>query len=181
MTTDFDLVFSQRWMTLGHYFHYWFHSDYRPRPDLPLPDAPTSSAIQAHISPREDFPRPDLVDAIDRRWGRSDPEIGQRDRMVGALGWLAVYDPVIARLVRRLCLEGTVTLMPGRGVRHLEVNAAAEPPFAGDTLKLQRWLQRGWELVGIVVATPEQLDKAVKAQAADRTALAWLTERGALG
>ena len=112
------------------------------------------------------------MDSIDRRAGRLDWQIGHYERMNHALDQLTIYDPIMAEIVTLVCVNGRTTLLPGRRVRHHSVDEAlALSPFDDDLTKLQAWLRRAWEPLGILLATPENFQKALAANAVERTAL----------
>lgn len=177
-----EVLFSARWPTLGRAVHYYHHLDYRPPSrSVPLPLPPSRYAITPAGTPAEDFPPPDLVDAIDKRAGVFDEDNEQAARLGRALRGLREYDPVMARVVQALCISGRVQLIPGSRVRHYSQDVIIEePPFEGDARLLSDWLTKAWEGLGLLLATPAQLDAALRTGATDKTVLRDFQKMGLL-
>jgi hypothetical protein len=173
-----DLFWEAKWKSLGQALHYDYHRAVGNVGTFYPPDARTSSIISTGSS-SGDYPPPAWVDAIDKSQGRADCQLGEFTRLSSALDWLRVYDPIEADVVVALCVRGRSTVIRGRGVRHWSIGDISErPPFDGDDQKLQRWLAKAWELIGVLIATPASLRKAVEANAVERWALTWCRERG---
>ena len=167
-----DLLWGRAWQTLGQAVHWeaHFYLSRRGRGDLPEPR--TGSFIRMGGRTHDSFPDPALVDSIDRRAGRLDWQIGEYHRMQQAVEQLYIYDPIMAEIVELICIEGRTTLLPGRRVRHHTWEGAVRlAPFAEDLTKLQAWLRRSWEGLGILLATPANFKKALAANAVDRGVL----------
>ena len=64
------------------------------------------------------------------------------------------------------------TTVWGRGVRHYALEDVE------DVRKAQEYLRRSWELLGILLASPETVRKAVEANCVERWALEWCRGRG---
>jgi len=167
-----DLLWEGAWQTLGQAIHWEAHWYLSRKGRGHLPDLRTSSFIRTDSGRRDDYPEPPLVDAIDRRAGRLDWQIGQYERMNHAIDQLHIYDPIMAEIVTLICVDGLTTLLPERRVRHHSVDVAVTlAPYDEDLRKLQSWLRRAWEVLGILLATPENFRKALAANAVERTVL----------
>lgn len=178
MTSDVDLFWEAKWKSLGQGIHYEYHRAIGSTGRTELPDARTSSFISVGPGAQE-HPPPAWVDAIDRNAGRADWQIGEFVRLSSALDWLRVYDPIAADLVVTVCVQGKSSVVFGRGVRHWSLADIAEmAPFADDFRKAQDWLAKSWELLGVLLATPANLRKAVEANCVERWALDWARKRG---
>ena len=174
-----DLFWEPRWKTLGHGTHYEYHRAIGNVGVFRAPDPRTSSAIATGSPGNGDYPPPAWVDAIDKAAGRADWQLGEFSRLTPALEWLRVFDPIARDVVVELCVRGRSSVTFGRGVRHHSLNEIAQAaPFNYDTRKCQDWLVRSWELLALLIAPPETLEKALRAGAVARWAMAWARERG---
>lgn len=177
--TDIDLFFRARWKTLGEGVHYQYHAAVGNMGVFYPPDARSSSFIAPNGTGRGEGAAAKWIDDIDKSMGRADYQLGEFTRLSEALAWLKVYDPIAAQVVVGLCVSGRATVTFGRGVRHWSLGDLADaPPFDSDVRKLQEWLLRSWQLLGVILAPAETLRKAVEANCVDRWALQWCRERG---
>lgn len=178
-----------RWKSLGAATHYRAHLTLQLRedPNFPLPDGPSTSAIAIGHSRSQSHPPDALVYAIDRRAGRTDYDIANRQEYAAfvaalsrALPLLQDWDEVAFRTVHLVCIRGRVQLLPGSRLRHTGpgYEVAATQYFGGDFRRLQRWTDRAWDFLALVLAPGEARAAAIERGAVSTEALCYLQERG---
>jgi hypothetical protein len=180
--TELDLPFRERWRTLGEGVHYQVHEAIGSVGRFYPPDPRTSSFITTAGSANGTYPAPSWVSAIDRSWGEVDDALGDFDRLYDAMVALKDYSPRAPDLVVALCIRGRSTVEWKRGVRHWSVEEVAQrypfDQYEDGVRRAQERLKEAWELLGIIIATPANLRRAVEANAVERKALAWARQRG---
>ena len=172
MTEGLDLLFEVGLKSLGSGMHFRFHDAIGSVGLFRAPEARGSSFISATNGVRRDDYPPDwLADAIDKARGRHDDQLGDFTRLSDALDWLRMYDATGADLVVALCLTGRSSTIWGKRVRHYSLEAV------DDVKKAQEYLRKSWDLLAILLATPDTLRRAVEANAVERWAITWARER----
>jgi hypothetical protein len=173
-------------MTLGGWTHHYYHRDTRlshdPDFELPVPSS-VSFVVPGQHKPVS-YPRDSLIDAIDKRAGTYESETVERIRtqLEDTLVVLRKFDEVMYRMVWRMCLEGRVKLISGDSFRHDEEGyaEAARLYFDDDTDVAANWVDRSWDFLGLVLASPSLLERALAANAVWPKGLAWLRSEGYL-
>lgn len=176
----------KRWPSLGAAVHYRTHLalHLQDDPAFPLPEI-SSISFFTPSGHQTAGPSDRLVAAIDRRAGRHDDQLQRSDvrqeemfRLNEALERLREFDEVLFRIAQLVCVEGRVVLLPGHGLRHVGDNfeTAAARYFEDDVRRLQEWLGRAWQFLGILLAPSDTLAQALAAGAVWRKAYQWLMD-----
>jgi len=175
-------------MTLGGWTHHYAHLDMRLRhdPDFPLPVPSSVSFVVPGQHNTVSYPRDSLTDAIDKRAGiyEEEEETAARIRthLEDATEILRSFDEVMFRVVKRMCLDSQPKLDAGNGLRHSSrgYEEAARLYFDDDTDVVANWVDRGWDFLGLVLASPGLLERAINANAVWPKGLAWLRREGVI-
>ena len=134
-------------------------------PDIHARNYAEQSGVTAHRS--HIYPSGELVRALDVRAGRAgwqERDVREEAALLDAMAVLRIYDPVMADVVRLVCLEGRWHFRRGRGLVHLDWEPAARLIDSGDggggldDRKTWDWLQEAWAVLGICMlsAHPEE-------------------------
>lgn len=170
--------------TLGQQAHYDAHYRRRRPPDLP--GLHSASYVSSSSTVRSDWPSPTLLDAIDARAGwLTEAERAAEKRLRSALRKLRLYDRVLVDVLTVTCLRGRWSFALGGGLRHHDWRQAAALIGSGemeaeemDRRTVDNWVLRGWEMVGVLLATPAQLAEALRQSERTRWACRQLQEGG---
>jgi hypothetical protein len=151
-----------------------------------LPAGPeTAPWIVVGGSHPRDYPNARVSRILDRALGAVSTRYSDWLSRVGvALPMLAQYEPLggtMLDIVMAACIKGEARLRLGQGWRHVGEGQKLAREIAGAEGVMLRALAEAWEIVAVLVVTPEVLTAAEAAQAVDAKALAWARARGLVG
>lgn len=172
--------------SLGQRAHYDAH--YRRRRPRDLPTLRSASFITPPRGRGASGPTDELAEAIDARAGwLSAEDAAAEARLAAALNRLRQYDAVLVDVIEITCLRGRWSFALGGGLRHHDWRPAAELIGSGelaaedlDRRTVDNWIMKGWEALGVLLATPAELRSALASNERTRWAHAQLVARGIL-